>query len=133
MILAYYPGGKSNCKCQAYDEIGHYVNECKSRKNNKLIETLGSLDYFELSEDESLDLTLKNNKGIVEIVLKDEYEESDYEGTNHIMESSSISLGDLQEEEFVVDNKNEKVKRDWILPMIQKDMIYKKIHLSIKK
>lgn len=43
-------------------EVGHFANECKNRKNNKLIETLGSLDYFELSENEALDLTLKNNK-----------------------------------------------------------------------
>ena len=40
---------------------------------------MGSLDYFELSKEEALDLTLKNNKGIVEIVLKNEYEEIDYE------------------------------------------------------
>jgi len=43
-----------------------------------------------------------------------------------MMESSSISLGDLQGEEFTVDKENEDVKRDWILPIIQKDMIYKK-------
>ena len=43
-------------------------NECKNRKNNKIIETLGSLDYIELSEDEALDLALGNNKRIVEII-----------------------------------------------------------------
>ena len=42
------------------------------------------------------------------------------------MESSSISLDDLQGEEFVVDNENEEVKGDWVLPIIQKDMMYKK-------
>jgi len=49
------------------------------------------------------------------------------------MESSAISLGDLQGEEFAVDNENEDVKGDSVLPIIQKDMIYKKIHLLIKK
>ena len=62
---------------------------------------MGSL---ELSEDETLDLALNNNKRIVEIIMDNEYEESDYEETSHMMENSSISLGDLQGEEFVVDN-----------------------------
>ena len=43
-----------------------------------------------------------------------------------MIESSSISLGDLQAEEFIIDNENEDVKRDWIIPIIQKNMIYKK-------
>ena len=46
--------------------------------------------------------------------------------TSHMMESSSVSLGDLQGEEFVVDNAHEEIKRDWVLPIIQKDMISKK-------
>jgi len=46
---------------------------------------LGSLDYFEISEEEALDLALKN-KGTVEIVMEDE--ESDYEEMSHMMESS---------------------------------------------
>ena len=45
----------------------HYANECKNRKNNKLIETLGSLQYFYFSEEKAIDITLKNNKGIVEM------------------------------------------------------------------
>ena len=53
---AYCPIGKNKCKCQACREVEYYVNECKNRKNNKLIETLGSLDYVKLSEDEALDL-----------------------------------------------------------------------------
>ena len=57
-----------------------------------LIETLGNLDYIELSENEALDLALNNNKGIVEIILENEYEESDHEETSHMMESSSDSL-----------------------------------------
>jgi len=52
------------------------ANEYKNRKNNKLIETLESLDYFKLSEKEALDLALNNNKEIFEIILEDEYEES---------------------------------------------------------
>jgi len=40
------PTGKNNYKCSACGEVGHYVSECKNKKNNKLIETLGSLDYF---------------------------------------------------------------------------------------
>jgi len=32
----------------------------KNRKNNKLIEILGSLDYVEFSEEEAVDLALKN-------------------------------------------------------------------------
>jgi len=72
---------------------------------------LGSLDYLEISEEEALDLVLKN-KGIVEIVMADEYKESDYEETSHMIESSSISLDDLQGEEFILDNENEDVKGD---------------------
>ena len=67
-----------------------------NRKNNKLIETLGSLDYVGLSEDEALDLALNNNKGMVEIILDNEYEESDYAKISHMMKRSSVSLGDLQ-------------------------------------
>ena len=117
---------KNNCKCWACAEVGHHANECKNRKNNKLIETLGSLDYVKLSEDEALDLTLNNNKGIVEIILDNEYEESNYEEISHMMESSSITLGELQGEEFVVDNDNKEVKGDCVLTIVQKDMIYKK-------
>jgi len=47
---------------------------------------------------------------MVEIILDNEYEGSDYEEIRHMMESGSISLGDLQEEEFVADNDNEEVK-----------------------
>ena len=115
-----------NDKCWACGEVGHYANECKNRKNNKLIETLGSLDYVELSEDEASDLTLSNNKGIVEIIMDNEYEESDYEEISLMMESSSVNLSDLQGEEFVIDNDHKEVKGDWVLPIIQKDMIYKK-------
>ena len=50
-----------------------------------------------------------------------------------MIKSSSISLGDPQGEEFIVDNENGDVKGDWVLPIIQKDMIYEKIHLSIKE
>ena len=60
---------KNNYKCWAYEKVGHYVNECTYRKNNKLIEALGSLEYIELSEDEALDLFLSNNKVIVEIIM----------------------------------------------------------------
>ena len=73
----------------------------------RVSDTLGSLDYVELSEDEALDLALSNNKGIVEIIMENEYEKSDYEETSHRMESSWISLGNLQGEEFVVDNDDE--------------------------
>jgi len=86
--------------------------QCKNR-NNKLVETLGSLDYFENSKEEVLDLALNNNKGIVEITIDEqEYEETEYEESSHMMESSAISLGDLQGEEFTVDNENEDVKGD---------------------
>ena len=73
---------------------------------------MGSLDYVEFSEDEALDLAVNNNKGIVEILMDNEYEESDYEETSHMMTSSSISLGDLQGEKFVVDNDHEELKGD---------------------
>ena len=79
----------------ACGEIDHYANECENTKNNKLMETLGSLDYFELNGEEALDLALKKNKKIVEIMLEDKYEESDYQETSYIKESSSISLGNL--------------------------------------
>ena len=110
--------GKNNCKCWACGKVWHFPNECKNRKNNKLIETLGSLDYIKLSEDEALDLAVSNNKGIVEIIMDNEYEESDYEETSHMMESSSVSLGDLQGERFIVDNDHEEVKEDWVIPII---------------
>jgi len=71
---------------------------------------LGNLDYLETSEEDAIDLALKSNKGIVEIVMEDEHEKCDYEETSHIMESSSISLDDPQGEEFTVDNENEDVK-----------------------
>ena len=67
-------------------------------------------DYFELSKEEALDLALKNNKQIVEIVSEDKYEESNYKETSYMMKSSSISLGDLQDEEFIIDIENEDVK-----------------------
>jgi len=102
-------------------------------KNNNLTETLDSLDYFELSKEEAVDLTLRSNKQIIEIVMEDEYQESDYEETSHMIESSSISFDDLQGEEFITDSEEEEDKRDCLLPIIQKDMIYKKIHLSIKE
>ena len=76
---------------------------------------MGSLDYVELSEDETLELALGNNKGIVEIIDDNKYKESDYEETSHMIESISVSLGDLHGEEFVVDNDHEEVKGDWIL------------------
>ena len=49
-----------------------------------------------------------------------------------MMKSSSICLGDLQGKEFVVDNDNEEAKEDWILPIIQKDIIHKKFILQLK-
>ena len=48
------------------------------------------------------------------------------------MESTTISLGELQWEKFTVDNENEDVKGDWVLPIIQKDMIYKKSIFQLK-
>ena len=72
---------------------------------------MDSLDYLEISNDEALDLALKNNKGIVKITI-DEKEETDYDDTSHMMESSSISVSDLQGEEFTVDNENDDVKGD---------------------
>ena len=35
-----------------------------------------------------------------------------------MMKSSSISLEDLQVEEFVIDNENEDIKGDWVIPII---------------
>ena len=44
-----------------------------------------------------------------------------------MIESSSSSLGDLQGQEFMIDNENEYVNGDWVLIyIIQKYMIYKK-------
>ena len=34
------PVGKNNCKHWVCGEVGHYANECKTVKNNKLNETL---------------------------------------------------------------------------------------------
>ena len=79
---------------------------------------MGSLDYIEFSKEETLDHVLKNNKGIIEIAMEDRYEESDYNETNHMIGSSSISLGSLQRDEFKVDNESEEVKWDMVLPII---------------
>jgi len=49
-----------------------------------------------------------------------------------MMESTSSSLGDLQGEEFIVDNENENVTEDWILPIIRKGMICKKFIFQLK-
>ena len=49
-----------------------------------------------------------------------------------MMKSNSISLGGLQGKEFIIDNDNEEVQGDWVLPIIQKDMIYKKIIFQLK-
>jgi len=49
-----------------------------------------------------------------------------------MMESSAISLGELQGEEFTVDNEHEDVKGYWVLPIIEKDMIYKKSIFQLK-
>ena len=49
-----------------------------------------------------------------------------------MMESSAINLGELQGEEFTVDNENEDVKGHWVLPIIQKDIIYKKSTFQLK-
>ena len=63
---AYCPTGKKNsCKYWACEEVGHYENECKNRKNNKLIDTLGNSDYFEHIEEETLRPALKNNQGLL--------------------------------------------------------------------
>ena len=55
---------------------------------------MGSLDYFEISEEEALDLALNNTMGIVEITTEED-EETNYEETRHMMENSSISFDDL--------------------------------------
>ena len=49
-----------------------------------------------------------------------------------MIESGLISLGDLQGEEFVVYSDNEEVKGEWVFPVIQKDMIYKKFIFKLK-
>ena len=35
--IAYCPAVKNNCKYWACREVGHYANECKNKKNNKLL------------------------------------------------------------------------------------------------
>ena len=49
-----------------------------------------------------------------------------------MMKSSSISVDDLQEEEFIADNENEDVKGDWVLLIIQKDIAYKTFIFQLK-
>jgi len=62
---------------------------------------LSTLDYLEHSKEEALDLAVKNNNGIIKIVPENEYEQSDHEETSQMTKSSSVCLGDLQEEEFL--------------------------------
>jgi len=64
--------------------------------------------------------------------MEDEYEKSYYEEMSHMMKSSSISFGDLQGEESIVYNENDDVKVDWVLPIIQEDIIYKNFILQLK-
>ena len=64
--------------------------------------------------------------------MDNEYEESGYKEISHMMKISSISFGNLQEEEFVVDNDHKEVKTNWVLPIIQKNMIYKKSIFLLK-
>jgi len=64
--------------------------------------------------------------------MKEEYEESDYEKTRHKIESSSTSIGDPQGKEFTIDNENESIKIDGVIPIMRKDMIYKKIIFQSK-
>jgi len=47
--------------------------KAKIRKSNKLVETLGSTDYSELSKEKALHLSLKNKKEVVEIVMEYQY------------------------------------------------------------
>ena len=42
--------------------------------------------------------------------MEDIYKDSDYEETSHVTPNSSISLNDLQEEKFIVDNENKRSK-----------------------
>jgi len=49
-----------------------------------------------------------------------------------MIESSSVSPCNLLGEEFVVDTDYEKVKGDWVILIIQKDMIYKKFIFKLK-
>ena len=58
----------------AIGEVRRYANECENSKNKRLMETLGSLYLFEVSEEKALDLTLKKNKGIIGTVMEDEYQ-----------------------------------------------------------
>ena len=61
-----------------------------------------NLLLFELRKLETrIEHLVMEYKGIVEIALEDEYEESDYEEISHMMKSSPISLDDLQGEEFI--------------------------------
>ena len=90
---SYCPEKKKSCKCWVCGEMGHYANECKNRKNNKLAEALGSLDYVEISEDEVVELAINNNKGIVEVVEEEEEnEESDYKEVNEMMQGEFYFL-----------------------------------------
>jgi len=56
----------------------------------------------------------------------------EYEETCYMMESSSIDIGDLQGEEFVIESDNKEVKGDWVLPIIQEDMIHKNSIFQLK-
>ena len=58
--------------------------------------------------------------------MEEECKESYYKETSNVIKSRSISLRDLQGEEFTTHNEIEDVKGDRVLPIIQKDMMYKK-------
>jgi len=58
---------KNNCKCWTYEEVGRYANECKTKENNKLIEILGRLDYFEVSKEQALDLAPKTTRELLKL------------------------------------------------------------------
>ena len=91
---------KNTCKCYVNEEIGHFTNQCRNKNNNKIIEALGSLDYVELDEEEALELTLENNKGIIELIEEEiEIEDGDYSDTDeelNFMMTEGISIENLK-------------------------------------
>ena len=50
--------------------------------------------------------------------MEDEYEVNDYKETSYMIESSLISLSDLQGKEFAIVNENKDTEANWVILII---------------
>lgn len=121
------------------------------------MEALGSQDYLEIPEGETLELALSNNKRIIEIKEKEseyneepkdsEFKDENYEEINNMSEvevlgnlksdddedKSKMTIAQLKRAEYSIDDKDldQMNKESWNFPQITLKIKYLKL-LSIK-